>query len=249
MQESTNNRILAVIPARYASSRFPGKPLALIQGKPMVEHVWERCKQATSLDRIIIATDDLRIAQAVEDFGGEARMTSPDHPSGTDRIWEVACNLPEFGLIFNIQGDEPFLNPETLDMIARSMEEVPDIDIMTTVTPIRDAVERNNPNCVKAVISQNGRALYFSRAPIPYQRDGQTDQVVPLGYRHLGLYLYRREALECFTQLPPSTLESVEKLEQLRALEAGMIIGTVVVEHAPIGVDTPEDLAKVLSAT
>lgn len=239
-----SERVLAVIPARYGSTRFPGKPLANIQGKPMVQHVWERAQQAANIDRVIIATDDARILDAVTAFGGEARMTSADHPSGTDRVWEVAANQPDYGLVFNVQGDEPFLDPAALEETIGALRQQPDVDIMTTVTPIETAADYTNPNIVKAVIAEGGRALYFSRAVVPYCRDHADKQTAYRGFRHLGLYLYRRRALERFTKLPPSPLEQTEKLEQLRALEAGMTISAVVVTHAPVGIDSPEDLAR-----
>lgn len=235
-------RILAVIPARYASTRFPGKPLVEIQGKPMIQHVWERVRQVSAIDRIIIATDDPRIQQAADQFGAESLMTNPNHPSGTDRIWEVAAQLPEYNWILNVQGDEPLIDPEHLDMAISSIQHHPQADIITLVTPLNDVESWQDPNIVKAVIAQNEQALYFSRAAIPYHRD---EPNLPAHvFRHIGLYLYRRSSLEQFTQLPPSTLELTEKLEQLRALEAGMIIATTLVNKAPIGVDTPQDLVR-----
>ncbi len=234
-------KVLAVIPARYASTRFPGKPLALIDGKPMIQHVWERAKLAQRIDQVVIATDDARIESAVQAFGGTVCMTSPDHPSGTDRVWEVARQYPDFDLIFNVQGDEPFLDPVTLDRCVAAMAAQLDAAIYTAVTPVTEASEWQNPNVVKAVMNAQGGALYFSRAPIPYHRAEPTRPAQV--FRHIGLYLYRREALARFTQLPPSPLEQLEKLEQLRALEAGMAIYAIELPSAPIGIDTPEDLA------
>lgn len=232
--------ILAVIPARYASSRFPGKPLVDIQGKPMIQHVWERVRQVASIQKMVIATDDERIAQAAEGFGAEVCMTSPTHASGTDRMWEVAAAMPGFQWILNVQGDEPFINPAHLEQTIEAIAKHPEADIITLVTPITDVESWQDPNLVKAVLAGNNRALYFSRSPVPYHRDAP--EVPQHVYRHIGIYLYRRDALEHFTQLPPSTLEMTEKLEQLRALEAGMSIYAVLVDVAPIGVDTPADL-------
>ena len=242
MSQSTVPNILAVIPARYASTRFPGKPLVDIQGKPMLQHVWERVRQVKSIARVIVATDDARIEAAAHQFGAEVQLTSEEHPSGTDRIWEVTHSLPDYDWILNVQGDEPFINPEHLSQAIAAITTHPTADIITLVTPLTNAEDWQNPNIVKAVLTEQGRALYFSRAAIPYHRDepGHPQSV----FRHLGLYLYRRAALSKFTQLPPSPLENLEKLEQLRALEAGMSIYAVVVDKAPIGIDTPEDLVR-----
>lgn len=240
-------KILAVIPARYASTRFPGKPLVDIQGKPMIQHVWERVRELQTIAKVVIATDDTRIQQAAQAFGAEVCMTSPDHPSGTDRIWEVASQLPEFDWILNVQGDEPFISPSHLQSAIQAIAEYPDAAIITLITPIHDEASWQDPNLVKAVMAENGRALYFSRSPVPYRRDEPTMPVH--AYRHLGLYLYRRSALQQFTQLPPSMLEMVEKLEQLRALEAGLPIYAVQVSEAPVGVDTPADLIRILDSS
>lgn len=235
-------RILAVIPARYASTRFPGKPLIDIQGKPMIQHVWERVSQLPAIERVIIATDDTRIQQAAERFGAETCMTKPDHPSGTDRVWEVAAGLPEYHWILNVQGDEPFIDPAHLEAAISAIQRHPHADIITLVTPLQDIKAWQDPNIVKAVISGNEQALYFSRAAIPFHRD---EPGLPAhSFRHIGLYLYRRSSLEQFTHFPPSTLELTEKLEQLRALESGMVIATTLVNKAPIGVDTPQDLVR-----
>ncbi len=239
-------KVLAVIPARYASTRFPGKPLADLQGKPMIQHVWERVSQVTGIARVIVATDDRRIANAAETFGAEVWLTSPDHPSGTDRMWEVAQGLPEFDWVLNVQGDEPFINPQHLQLSLDAIKTHPQADIITLVTPLTDLEAWQDPNIVKAVLAEDGQALYFSRSPIPYHRD-EPDAPVH-AYRHIGLYLYRRDALARFTQLPPSRLETIEKLEQLRALEAGMTIIAVTVSESPIGVDTPADLIRILDS-
>jgi 3-deoxy-manno-octulosonate cytidylyltransferase (CMP-KDO synthetase) len=239
---SVSPRVLAIIPARYASTRFPGKPLVEIQGKPMIQHVWERVRLVPAIGRVVVATDDTRIQQAAEGFGAEVRLTSAEHPSGTDRAWEVASGLPEYDWVLNVQGDEPFINPAHLEAAIAAIAQHPQADIITLVTPLADVEAWRNPNIVKAVLAQNGRTLYFSRSPVPFNRD--EPEVPAQVFRHIGLYLYRRSALEQFTQLPPSTLESIEKLEQLRALEAGMKLFGILVSEAPIGIDTPEDLVR-----
>lgn len=243
---SSKPNILAVIPARYASMRFPGKPLVDIHGKPMIQHVWERVCQLSAIAKVIIATDDERIQQAAQAFGADVCMTSPDHPSGTDRIWEVAQPLPAFDWVLNVQGDEPFISPAHLQAAIDAIHQHPDAAIITLITPITDEDSWRDPNLVKAVLAENNRALYFSRSPMPYHRD--QPEAPTHAYRHIGLYLYRRSALEHFTQLPPSTLELAEKLEQLRALEAGMPIYAVLVSEAPVGVDTPADLIRILDS-
>ncbi len=245
--------VLAVIPARYASTRFPGKPLAILHGQPMVWHVWTRACRTPGLSRVVIATDDARIQSVCEDFGADVRMTSPDHPSGTDRLWEVARDLPDYSWVLNIQGDEPFIDPAHLQTLLSGRSRCPQADILTLVTPISDEASWRDPNMVKAVLAADGRALYFSRASIPYDRDAamntetSAQSTVPPwrhAFRHLGLYLYRREALAAFVSLPVSPLESLERLEQLRALEAGIPLFALPVDHAPVGVDTPTDLER-----
>lgn len=255
---SIGDNVLAIIPARYASTRFPGKPLVDLLGKPMIRHVWERVRQTPGIQRTIIATDDERIRVAAEAFGAEVRMTSPDHPSGTDRLWEVAQALPECSWVLNVQGDEPFIEPRHLQAALAGRADHPRADILTLVTPLCDSSNAQahrhidleswrDPNIVKAVLAATGQALYFSRAPIPYRRDCP-DEPQNI-FRHLGLYLYRREALQTFVNLPVSPLEALEKLEQLRALEAGLAIYAVIVDRAPVGVDTPEDLIRILDST
>jgi 3-deoxy-manno-octulosonate cytidylyltransferase (CMP-KDO synthetase) len=237
--------IIGVIPARYESSRFPGKPLADISGKPMIRHVYERSRQAEALSRVLVATDDRRIVDAVHAFGGEALLTSDAHPSGTDRIAE-ACRLlsiSEDAIVVNIQGDEPLLEPV---MIQRLVEALQDSDspMATLVFESHDEREMLDPNVVKAVVDQKGRALYFSRAPIPHVRDRGGAPAAFL--KHLGLYAYRHSFLQLFTRLPQGNLERIEKLEQLRALENGFSIRTAISPVETHGVDTPEDLAHIL---
>jgi 3-deoxy-manno-octulosonate cytidylyltransferase (CMP-KDO synthetase) len=230
---------LAVIPARYASTRFPGKPLALLAGKPMVQHVWERCGSASGVDHVIIATEDERICDACSAFGAKCEMTSAAHRSGTDRVAEVARRHPEYEIILNVQGDEPAIAAETIAAVVAALREG-GCTIATPVAPaqLQDAA---NPNVVKVVLSLAGDALYFSRASIPHHRDG-LPSTRPEYLRHIGLYGFRREALLKVAQLPPSPLEVAESLEQLRWLQAGFAIRCVKVNTFSVGVDTPEDL-------
>ncbi len=234
---------IAVIPARFASSRFPGKPLALIGGHPMVEHVWRRCQESGAFSEVLVATDDTRIARAVEDFGGTVVLTSPDCASGTDRVAEVARARPDCGVWVNVQGDEPLVAPEALATLAGLFAE-PTVQMATRVRPLSEE-ERASPQVVKAVLARSGDALYFSRADLPYVREGG----VPLPrWAHLGLYGYRRDVLLTLAGLPPSPLERAECLEQLRALEAGIRIRCARVEWRSVAVDTPEDLARAEAA-
>ena len=232
------NKAVGIIPARWGSTRFPGKPLHLIAGKPLLQHVWERARRARTLDSIIIATDDMRIAEAAFDWGAEVSLTNPKHESGTDRIGEVAARLRGFSIVLNIQGDEPLLDPRLLNQIVRQMRRDPKIKMMTAVHPFADPAEAQSPHQVKAVLDQNGRALYFSRSPIPYPRKVSA----PVCYfRHQGIYGYRREFLLRFVRWRPTPLEKMEALEQLRALENGVNIHVVVTKNGSPGVDTPDD--------
>ena len=235
--------IVAVIPARYASTRLPGKPLKADTGRPLIQHVVEAAKRARRLTRVIVATDDQRIADAVRQFGGEAAMTRADHPSGTDRVAEVAATLPDARIIVNLQGDEPEVSGEALDTLVELLERDPDCPMATLATPIRDEATYRDPGCVKVVLAGSGRALYFSRSPIPMYRDGLPPDG-PLGLLHLGLYAYRRDFLLSIAGLPPSPLETTEKLEQLRVLESGTPIAVGIVDEPSIGIDTPEDYAR-----
>lgn len=230
--------VAVIIPARYASSRFPGKPLALLAGKPMIQHVWEKAI-ASSADVVAVATDDERIAAAVEKFGGRAIMTSPDHPSGTDRIAEAARAFEGVETVINIQGDEPLIPTELVDELIRLMTSDRSVEMATVAVPAdRKKMTENN---VKVVFGTTGQALYFSRSEIPFVRQGGED---PGCYLHWGIYAYRKDILERFVQLPPGKLENSEKLEQLRALENGIGIKVITTELTTIGVDTPEDLEK-----
>jgi 3-deoxy-manno-octulosonate cytidylyltransferase (CMP-KDO synthetase) len=236
-------KIIGIIPARYASTRFPGKPLARIAGKTLIQHVVERCLRAKSLAEVIVATDDTRIWEVARNFC-RAEMTAPEHPSGTDRIAEVARNHP-CDAVINIQGDEPLMDPAVVDAVARGLE---DAEMSTAATLLADPAEYANPNVVKVVVNAAGRALYFSRRTIPYLRDAAPD-AEPLAafpfMKHLGIYGYRRETLLRLVARPVSPLENAEKLEQLRALENGIQIAVVRVHYDGIGVDVPADAQRV----
>ena len=229
----------AIIPARMGSTRFPGKVLANLGGKPIVQWVWERTK-ASKADEVIVASDSEEVIRAVQAFGGNAQMTSPNHPSGSDRIWEVASKL-DCDIIINVQGDEPFMEPTVIDQLIDVMQENPAPDMATVVVPSTREQIANNPNSPKVVVSADNTALYFSRSPIPFLREGGTD--MPL-YKHWGIYAYSRAALSKFVSLPESPLEKCEKLEQLRALENGMKIKVIKTNFQSIGIDTPEDLIQ-----
>lgn len=237
-------KIVAVIPARFASTRLPGKPLLSDTGKPLIQHVVEAAQRARRLSRVIVATDDPRILKAVLAFGGEAVMTSADHPTGTDRVAEVAAGLADAEIIVNLQGDEPEVSGEALDLVASLLENDLDAPMATLATPIFDESVYRDPACVKVVCSRNGRALYFSRSPIPCHRDGLPPPGAALGHLHLGLYAYRRDFLLKLGALPPSPLETTEKLEQLRVLEAGHPIAVGFVDEPGVGIDTPEDYRR-----
>ncbi|PWT87005.1 MAG: 3-deoxy-manno-octulosonate cytidylyltransferase [Blastocatellia bacterium] len=233
---------VAVIPARFASSRLPGKALADLDGHPMIEHVYRRASLSKAVSRVIVATDDLRIAAAVARFGGEVRLTRPDHPSGTDRLAEVATTL-DCDVVVNVQGDEPLIDPEAISEAVAPFADDPSIHITTLYRRIQDPADLKNPNIVKLALDRAGFALYFSRAPIPYVRDPRGGW--PPLYRHVGLYAYRRSALLVVAALEPTPLERAEALEQLRPLEHGIRIKAVETEYDSFGVDTPEDLEHV----
>jgi 3-deoxy-manno-octulosonate cytidylyltransferase (CMP-KDO synthetase) len=240
---------VAIIPARYASTRLPGKPLALIGGRPMICHVAERTCRVRGLDRVIVATDDERIARVVADTGAEVVMTRADHPSGTDRLAEVAAGLSA-AVIVNVQGDLPLLDPHMVERLVERMVADPDLAMATLATPLVDLQAWRSPHVVKVVVDDRGRALYFSRAPIPHDRDGSAAAGEPLGWRHVGLYAYRRDTLLRLATLPQTALERRERLEQLRALEYGIAIGVEPWESAEpvIEVDVSEDLERAEAA-
>ncbi len=233
--------IVLVIPARYESARLPGKPLADLHGQPMIQRVYERAERAPGIDRVLVATDDARIRAAVESFGGEVVMTSAKHRTGTDRIAEVADKL-DANIIVNVQGDLPLLDPGMVAVAAMPMREDAGLPMATIKTAISTADELQSPNVVKVVTDREGFALYFSRSPLPFWRDHADVEV--LGYRHVGLYVYRRDFLLAFARLAPTPLEQAEQLEQLRALEWGFRIKVMEVAAAPIEVDTPQDLER-----
>ncbi len=237
-------RTAIVIPARYGSTRLPGKPLLRSTGKYLIQHVYERACEAKSAGRVVVATDDTRILSAVQSFGGAAVMTRKDHPSGTDRVAEVAAEL-DVDAVINLQGDEPLFDPAGLDLLAGLLAADTAADVATLATPIRDRETYQSPNCVKVVTDDRGRALYFSRSPIPFVRDGTPDFATdpPRFLLHLGVYAYRRETLLRLAAAPPHPLEQSEKLEQLRVLGAGGTIKVGVVAAAHRGVDTPADYA------
>lgn len=243
--------ISAIIPARFFSTRFPGKPLVPIFGKSMIQHVYERVQRAKYVDEVLVATDDHRIIDEVESFGGKARMTSSDHQSGTDRIAEVAMDC-DSQIVVNVQGDEPLVLPEVIDMAIEPLLKDPQIKVSTLKTTILEERELSDPNVVKVVTDLAGFALYFSRFPIPFLRDNWNDLASikgfsqpNLSYRHIGLYVYRKEILLLFSRMEPSPLEKSEKLEQLRILENGYRIKVVPTVHDSIGVDVPEDILRV----
>ncbi len=246
-------RTLAVLPSRFAATRFPGKPLAIIAGKPMIQWVWEAVSRAGGVDKIVVATDDERICSAVNDFNGQVIITDPTLPSGTDRVASALHKLGEhFDIVLNIQGDEPAMHAETISAVVKLMVDDPELNMGTAACPFANMDEIFNPNAVKVVTDDRGRALYFSRSPIPYRRNStifEADfrpwlQPADLQFfkRHLGIYAYRPETLRAFTNLPPHPLEQFEMLEQLRALAAGMTIGVAETPYLSLGVDTPSDI-------
>ncbi len=248
----TRDAIIAIIPARYGSTRFPGKALVLIREKPMIQWVYERTRCSRLAGRVIVATDDERIMEAVSSFGGEAMLTSRAHPTGTDRIAEVASKL-DCDIVVNVQGDEPLIHPEMIDEAVDPLVRNPSIPMGTLCRKIDNPGEVFDPNVVKVVFDNNGFALYFSRAPIPWNRDqwagkqGFSEMKLDGNvYKHIGLYAFRRDFLLQYARLPQTALEAVEKLEQLRALEHGHRIKVSVTQHESFGVDIPDDLGKIL---
>jgi 3-deoxy-manno-octulosonate cytidylyltransferase (CMP-KDO synthetase) len=238
-----NPHIVIVIPARYGATRLPGKPLVSLAGQPMIQRVYERAKLATRAHRVIVATDDERILKAVESFGGTARMTRPDHRTGTERVAEVAAH--EKGDVFvNVQGDEPLLDPAAVDTAIDALLEEPAAAVATVATPIKTPADIMDPNVVKTVLDFDNNGLYFSRAPIPWVRD-TAGKIQVRHLKHLGLYVFHRDALLEYPTLPQGELERIEQLEQLRWLENGWKIRVAEVEHDAVSVDVPEDVARV----
>jgi len=236
--------VLAVIPARYASSRLPGKPLVPLGGKPMIERVWERVRQAKSISGVVVATDDERIRSAVEAFGGEVVMTRSDHRCGTERIAEVAAARKSADILVNVQGDEPLIEPAAIDEAVAAIQSDDEVNVATLAVPIAIPADIMEPNVVKVVLDFDGNALYFSRAPIPWVRDRGV-RVHAQHLKHLGLYAFRRAALLEFATFPQGDLERIEQLEQLRWLENGYRIRVAETEHDSVSVDIPEDVARV----
>jgi len=243
------SKALGIIPARWNSSRFPGKPLHLIAGKPLLKHVWERCIRAKNLDLIVIATDDMRIASAAFEWGAEVALTSPKHRSGTNRIAEVARKTKQFAYVTNIQGDEPLIDPRLIDNIVEKLQSDHKLGIVTAAHPFKDPADAFSPHQVKVVLDLRGNALYFSRSAIPFSRNGGlASPEVPRRMakrasllRHQGIYGFRRETLLQFVSWKPSPLERAESLEQLRALENGVTVHVLVTATGSPGIDTPEE--------
>lgn len=246
MEHKKQPEVVAIIPARYHSNRFPGKPLAAILGKPMIQHVYERAMDVPLLHRVAVATDDSRIADCVRGFGGEVVLTRDDHVSGTDRLAEAASllGINEQDVVVNIQGDQPLFDANVVEQVARPLLDDPALPMSTLIYKIIRPEEIHDPNHVKTVFDRHGKALYFSRSSIPFQRNPDEPHT-PTYYKHLGFYAYRKGFLLTFVSLPEGEWERFEKLEQLRALEYGYDIQVVLTEHDSIEVDTPKDLARV----
>jgi 3-deoxy-manno-octulosonate cytidylyltransferase (CMP-KDO synthetase) len=246
MHQNEKSKVVAIIPARYHSNRFEGKPLADILGKPMIQHVYERAAAVSLLSRVAVATDDNRIADCVRSFGGEVIMTRSDHVSGTDRLAEAAAamGISEHDVVVNIQGDQPMFNAEVIEQVALPLVEDMTLPMSTLIYRIIRKEEINDPNHVKTVFDCHGNALYFSRSPIPFQRNPEEPEA-PTYYKHLGFYAYRQGFLVTFVGLPEGEWEKFEKLEQLRALEFGYTIRVILTDHDSVEVDTPQDLARV----
>jgi 3-deoxy-manno-octulosonate cytidylyltransferase (CMP-KDO synthetase) len=231
------NKVVGIIPARWSSTRFPGKPLHLIDGKPLLQHVWKRCRKAKNLRSVVIATEDMRVAEAAFGWGAEVALTSPRHQSGTDRVAEVARNAKQFAFVVNIQGDEPLIDPHLIDRLVEKLRSDRQIDIVTAAHPFENPAEASSPHQVKVVVDAGGYALYFSRAAIPYPRNPSNLKYL----RHQGIYGFRRDALLQFVKWKRGPLERAESLEQLRALENGVSVHVLLTRHGSPGVDTPAD--------
>lgn len=234
-------RAVAIIPARFGSTRFPGKPLALLKGKPIIQHVYEQVTPASLIEAVFVATDDRRVFDAVTDFGGRAVMTSTEHTCGTERIAEVAKDI-ECDIIVNVQADEPFIKPEMVDDVVRVLSDDLKAEVSTLVKKTADIKEILSPDVVKVVFDDEGFAMYFSRSPIPYHRDSYEAEL--FFYKHIGIYGYRKDVLLRFAEIPEGELEMVERLEQLRALAYGIKIKVKETPYDTFGIDTPEDLKR-----
>jgi 3-deoxy-manno-octulosonate cytidylyltransferase (CMP-KDO synthetase) len=244
MPQSDSPVVMGVIPARYGSTRFEGKVIAPLAGKPLVMHVYERALRAKSVSRVLIAADDERVREALAPFDAEVVMTRPDHPSGTDRIAE-AVGESNADIVVNVQGDEPLIDPRVIDATVQPLLDEPDVPMSTARCLIPDQESVDNPNVVKVVCDGRGRALYFSRWPLPYVRGEKPNPALGCYWQHIGLYVYRRDFLLAYARMAPTPLEKLEKLEQLRALENGYPIAVVDTEYVSVGVDTREDLERV----
>ena len=244
IRDRSHKHTVVVVPARYHSTRFPGKALADIAGRPMIEHVYRRAAAARFVDAVVVATDDERVADAVRGFGGEVRMTRSDHATGTDRIAEVAATL-DCDLVVNLQGDEPLIEPAAIDQAIEPFQDDVALQMTSLCQPFTNSGDVLDPNIVKVVADRRGFALYFSRAPIPYHRGAGVGAKAPLNLRHIGLYVQRREFLLKVAALEPTALEKAEALEQLRVLEHGFSIKMIQTQYGSIGGDTPEDLERV----
>jgi len=248
MKSGDAPRVVAIIPARYGSERFPGKVIAPFAGRPMVVHTYERALSAKSLSEVIVATDDERIAEALKPYNVRTVMTRNDHPTGTDRIAEVAAKL-DADIIVNVQADEPLIDPALIDAVVKPLIDDPEVPMSTARHPIRETALIHDPNCVKVVCDMHGHALYFSRSPIPFVRaTGHDPRRENIYWQHIGIYVFRRDFLLRFAQMKPTQNERLEKLEQLRVLENGYVIAVVEAGARTIGVDTPEDLVRAEAA-
>lgn len=245
MSDMSKPRVIAIIPARFASTRYPGKVIAPLLGHPLVYHTWLRASQASLVDRVVVATDSPEVAMALAPYPIDVVMTRDDHATGTDRIAEVAAEL-DAEIVVNVQGDEPAIDPAAIDAVIQPLLDDPTLQMATARRAIADAKTISDPNVVKVICDSRGRALYFSRLPIPYIRDEADRAGNPACYwQHIGLYVYRRDFLLAYTRMPQTPLENLEKLEQLRALENGHAIAVIETNYEVIGVDVPDDLAEV----
>jgi 3-deoxy-manno-octulosonate cytidylyltransferase (CMP-KDO synthetase) len=235
-------KFVCIIPSRYASTRLPGKPLADIAGKPMIQRVYEQAVRAEKLEAVVVATDNPKVYDTVVTFGGKAVMTRENHVNGTDRLAEAVEQFEDVDVVVNVQGDEPLITPDVINALCHVFEESPDLDMATVATPLLES-EYNEPSAVKVVMNRKGEAMYFSRSLIPYPRNPFYDTIKP--YKHIGIYAYRRDFLLQYAKMESTPMETVESLEQLRVLENGYTIKVIVTNHQFMGIDTPEDLEHI----